>query len=153
MNIKNGKIKNINKKIVAGTLVFVLVAVPLTGCNAVSIDDIKYIKNEQGYVQSIDSIRKDTLKYCGIYKVRNIKEDKLYYTICLRDDFNGTYEVKYYDIFTGEELKHSNYSFHLVEILDEYLVEDKETYKEEELREILNIFVDNLEKSKKLVKE
>lgn len=153
MKINKGIVRNINKKLITGTLVVAFMATSLVGCASVSIDDIKYKKDEQGYVQSIDTIGKDTLKYCGIYKVRNIKEDKLYHTICLRDDFNGTYQVKYYDAFTGQELKYSDYAFHMVDVLDEYLKEDKTEYTEEELRGILNKYLEKEEQYKKLVKE
>ena len=153
MHFSKGKIQNINKKILTGSLALILLTTGLTGCASVSIEDIKYKKNEQGYVQSLETIKNDTLKYCGIYKVRNNKEDKLYYTICLRDDFNGTLQVKYYDIFTGEELKYSDCVFNMVEVLDDYLDSEKTEYKEEELKNILNEFVQKEESYKKLVKE
>jgi len=146
-------IKNINVKVISGILAFTLVT-SLSGCANVSIDNIKYKKDEQGYVQCIENtIGINTLKYCAIYKVRNVEEQKLYHTICLRDDFNGTYQVKYYDIFTGEELKHSNYNFRMIEDLDDYLEQDKLEYTEEELREMLNKFLQKEQQYKKLVKE
>ena len=155
MKFSKGIVKNVNKRLLAGAFAATIIATGLTGCTgAVSIDDIKYKKDEKGYVQNIqENISVDTLKYCEIYKVYDQKEEKRFYTICLRDDFNGSYHVKYYDIFTGVELVYSDYRFLSVGSLDEYLVEDKTEYSEEELRGMLNSFVETKENQKQLVKE
>ena len=51
MNIKNGRIKNMNKKLIATALAFTLVTVPLTGCEG--YETFEYTTNEQGeYVAS-----------------------------------------------------------------------------------------------------
>lgn len=144
MKFSKGVLNNVNKKLIASTLAVAFTLTSLTGCKDVSINDIKYIKNNQGYVQGIDTVKKETLEYCGVYKVRNIKEERLYYTICLRDDFNGTYEVKYYDIFNGEELKYSDYTFNEVETLSDYLDKEKKEYTEIELKEILDKYNEKL---------
>ena len=52
MKFSKGTVKNINKKLLAGTLALTILATGLTGC--VSIKDIKYTTNEQGYVQGIE---------------------------------------------------------------------------------------------------
>ena len=155
MKFSKGIVKNVNKKLIASTLAVTLITTGLTGCiNDVSIDDIKYTTNDQGLVQGIEnSVSSETLKYCSIYKVYNQQLESRYYTICLRDDFNGSYAVKYYDIFTGQELKYSDYVFREVEILDDYLDKNKKEYTELELKEILNQFVQTQQQNKQLVKE
>ena len=154
MKFSKGVLKNINKKLIASSLAVAFTLTSLVGCASVSIDDIKYKKDEQGYAQSIENtVSINTLKYCGIYKVRNVKENKLYHTICLRDNFNESHQVKYYDIFTGQELKYSDYAFNMIEELDGYLEQEKSEYKEEELRGILNKYLEKEEQYKKLVKE
>jgi hypothetical protein len=144
MKIKQGRIKNINKKLVAGALVFVLVSVPLTGCDAISIDNINYVVNEQGNMGF--TVDYNTLQYCSFYRVYNNKLDKEYFTICLIDEYNGSYFIKTYDIFTKEELKISENSFRAIKPVNHYLEElgmVKESYTETELNELLELFCSN----------
>ena len=140
MKIRNGKIKHISKKLIAGALTFALVA-PLAGCDAISIDNINYVVSEQGTASfTIDS---KTLEYCSFYRVYNNKLDKEYYTIALRDEFNGSYFIKIYDIFTKEQLKISESSFNAITSVNHYLEEmniDKESYTDIELKEFLDGF-------------
>lgn len=153
MKIKQGRIKNINKKLVAGALVFALALVPLAGCDAISIDNINYVTNEQGNIDfTIDS---NTLYYCSFYEVHNNETNEDYYTIGFRDEYNGSYFIKIYDVFTKEELKVSEKSFRSIKQVNHYLDEldmVKQSYTEAELREVLNTFVENQEKNKQLVK-
>ena len=154
MKIKQGRIKNINKKIVAGALTFALIGVPLAGCDAISIDNIKYVSNEQGNMDF--SIDYATLEHCSFYRVYNNKIDEEYYTICLIDEYNGSYFIKTYDIFTKEEIKISENSFKAITAVSHYLKEldmVKESYTDDELKEVLNIFIEKQEKNKQLVKE
>ena len=46
MKFSKGNIKNINKKLLAGTLALTLLTTGLSGCT--SIKDIEYRRNEQG---------------------------------------------------------------------------------------------------------
>ncbi len=157
MDVRKGRINNINKKIIAGALVFALAGVPLAGCNAVSIDDIKYSTNVNGDIQGIDGVvSSNTLNYCSFYTVYNNETNERYCTIGLMDEWNGTYFIKYYDIFTKEELVPAKFSFKSIKSVNEYLNEInkiKQEYTEEELKQILNMFVETLEGNKKLVKE
>lgn len=144
MKIKNGKIRNISKKIVAGALTFALVGVPLAGCDAISIDNINYVSKEQGNIGF--TIDYTTLEHCSFYRVYNNKIDKEYYTICLIDEYNGSYFIKTYDIFTKEELKISESSFRAIKPVRHYLEEldmVKESYTETELNELLELFCSN----------
>lgn len=153
MKFSKGKLKNINKKLVTGALVFALASFPLAGCDAISIDNINYVTNEQGDMAfTIDC---NTLEHCSFFRVYNNKIDKEYYTIGLIDEYNGSYFIKTYDIFTKEEIKISECSFKAITAVSHYLKDldmVKESYTEEELKEILNIFLENQEKSKQLVK-
>lgn len=138
------RIKNINKKILAGTLAFILVATPLTGCAEVSIDDIKYTVNEEGASSILGSVDYDTLTYCSFYTVYDRETDERYYTIGLRDDWSPNFYVSYYDIFTGERLKNDRYAIKSIASLEEYLSEldnVKDAYTEEELKNILDSFI------------
>lgn len=144
MKIKNGKIKNISKKLVAGVLTFALVGAPLTGCDAISIDNIKYVSNEQGNMDF--TIDYKTLEYCSFYKVYNNKLDKEYYTIGLRDEYNGSYFIKVYDIFTKEEIMISDGTFRSIKQVNHYLEEldmTKDLYTDDELKEVLETFCAN----------
>ena len=154
MKIKNGKIKNLSKKIIAGVLTFSLVGVPLTGCDAISIDNISYKENEQGNISF--TVNRENLNYCSFYRVYNNKIDKEYYTIAFKDEFNGSYLIKYYDIFTKEEIKYSENSFRAVISVNDYLEGldlTKDLYTDDELKEVLDTFIEKQEKNKQLVKE
>lgn len=149
MKIKNGKIKNINKKLIAGLLTFTLITVPLTGC--LSIDDISYSRDESGYINGIDgTVSYDFLKHCRFCKVQNNITNESYYTI----GFNITtyrYESGY-DIFTRQDWYKGDFELEVydsVEIWLENFNKVKEEYTEEELREILNIFVEKQQQKKK----
>lgn len=156
MKFSKGKINNINKKLIASALVLTLVSTGLTGCSDVSIEDIRYVQNEQDSKPGISgTVNYETLKYCAFYKVYNNKTNERYYTIALQDAYNGSYMVKYYDIFTGEQLNYSDYAFKSIDTVENYLVDldiIKQEYTEQELKELLNIFINNQEKSKQLVK-
>lgn len=151
------KINNISKKALAGAMAFVLITTGLSGCSDVSIEDISYVQTEQDNAPSIEgTVSYETLKYCAFYKVYNNKTEERYYTIALQDAYNGSYMVKYYDIFTGHQLDYSDYAFKSIDTVENYLVDldmVKEEYTKEELNNLLNIFLNNQEKNKQLVKE
>jgi len=154
VKFSKGKFKNINKKLIASALALTLTSFSLAGCDDISISSINYSTNEQGDMDF--TVNYDILKHCSFFRVYNNKIDKEYYTIGLIDEYNGSYFIKTYDIFTKEEIKISECSFKAITAVSHYL-EDldmvKESYTEEELKEILNIFLENYEKSKQLVKE
>ena len=68
------KIQNINKKLIAGVLTFALAAIPLTGCDAVSLDNISYKTNTNGEMSF--TVSKEILNYCSFYRVYNNKINK-----------------------------------------------------------------------------
>lgn len=157
MNLKKGKVNNINKKLIASLAALTLVTTGLTGCSNVAIEDINYVVNSEDGTKSISgTVSYETLKYCGFYKVYNNKTDERYYTIALQDEYNGSYMVKYYDIFTGEQLNYSDYAFKSIDTVERYLVDlnmVKDKYTKEELQELLNVFINNQKVEKQLVKE
>ena len=160
MEFGKGKFNNINKKLIAGALALTFVTTGLTGCSDVSISEISYTVNEQDGSKSIDgAVGYETLKYCSFYRVYNNKTNVKYYTIALQDAYNGSYMVKYYDIFTGQYLNYSDYAFKSIDTVENYLINldmVKEEYTVEELKELLNKFIEteinSQEKSKQLVK-
>lgn len=154
MKFSKGKVNNINQKLISGALAFALLTTGLTGCSDVSISEISYTVNEQDGSQNIDgTVSYETLKCCSFYKVYNPnKPNGKYYTIALKDDYNGTLFVKYYDIFTGVELKYGNHGFQSIETVENYLINldmVKKEYTEEELKGLLNKFIETEINSKK----
>lgn len=154
MKIKNGKIRNLNKKLIAGALTFVLITVPLTGCDARTVldDNISYETNESGYISGITgTVSYEFLKNCRFCKVENKITEETYYTI----GFNvRTYRwIEGYDIFTKQDFSKGRYGLEIVDSVVlwlENLNKAKTEYTEEELREVLNIFIEKQEaKSKK----
>ena len=141
------KFNNISKKAIASAMSFVLITTGLAGCSNVSIEDISYVENEHDNTKAINgTVNYETLKHCAFYKVYDNKSPKgKYYTIALQDEYNGSYFVKYYDIFTGVELKYSNYGFKSIEAVENYLISldmVKKEYTEEELKGLLNKFIE-----------
>lgn len=159
MKFNKGIVKNFNKRLLAGAIALTFAATPLVGCSDVSINDIEYTTNDQGYVRKIeDTVSYNVLEYCSFYTVYNNKTNEKYYTIGLKDEWNGTYFIKYYDIFTKQELVYSDYAFHSIDSVKDYLTEQnniKKQYTLEDLKQILSQFVDEYEKSneKTLVKK
>lgn len=153
MKISKGIIKNVNKRLLCGALVLTLLTIPLTGCSDISIEDINYTTNAQGEMDfTIDS---KTLGYCSFFEVYNKKLDKKYYTIGFIDEYNGSYFIKIYDIFTKEELKISDGTFRSIKRVDHYLQEldmVKDSYTEAELKDLLDEFIQTKEQNKQLIK-
>lgn len=145
--------KSINKKLLTGAVVLVLSTTSLTGCY--TINDIEHTTNEQGYIQGIDgTVSYDFLSFCDFYKITNKITGDEYYTVVLQN--GGSFR----DIFTRQELKLSGEQFELVyiDVVENYLNYFnliKDEYTEEEIREILNKFIETQEKetTKELVKE
>lgn len=153
MNIKSGRIKNINKKIIAGTLALTLLTFGLSGC--ASIKDIEYRKNEQGYVDGIENnVSYRLLEYCKFCKIENKITEETYYTIVYNP--NNYRWVEGYDIFTGQNLFEGSYNLEIIDSVKKWLNNlnmIKNEYTEEELKGILNAFIEKQEKNKQLVKE
>lgn len=145
--------KSMNKKIIAGTLALTLITSGLSGCT--SIKDIEYKRNEQGYVEGFENnVSYNFLKKCRFCKIENKITEETYYTIVY--GASNYRWVEGYDLFTGQNLFEGSYSLEILDSVKTWLVNlnmVKDEYTEEELKELLNVFIEKQEKNKQLVKE
>lgn len=141
--------KKINIKKGAVALAFIT-TIALTTPACASISDISYEKNASGYIDSIEgTVSYSFLESCRFAKITNNITGETYYTIVLREGI----VYKSYDIFTkqyldsmdGETIFENEYFDNVVVWLNA-LNMTKSEYTEEELREILNIFIASQEK-------
>ena len=148
--------KKINIKKGAIALAFIT-TIALTTPACASINDITYATDASGYIDSIEgTVSYKFLESCNFVKVINNVTDATYYTIVLREGITA----KPYDIFTkqylnsmyGETIFEKEYYDNVVAWLNA-LNMTKSEYTEEDLRELLNIFIEKQEKDKQLVKE
>jgi len=147
------KIKNINKRLITLALTSTLVLTP--GCKR-AIDDVVYATDEHGYISSIDQkLSYDFLTKCRFCKVKNNITEEEYYTV-------GIHVSNYrmpegYDVFTRQDFFKGDFELEIFDKLESWLINlnmVKSEYTEEELRELLNIFIKKQEeKDKQLVKE
>ena len=148
MKIDKGIVKNINRKLIAGGLALTLV----TSAGCTTINNIKYKRDEQGYITGIDgTVSYNILKDCGIFEVQNKVTQEKYYTIIYSPGYFYSY-----DLFTRQIINKDAFEFHIcdnVTVCLNGLNKIKEEYTEEELREILNEYVSTQEKNKQFVKE
>ena len=155
MKINKGTIKNINKKLLASGLALTLFT--SAGCKISS--EIKYKKDDQGYVVGIDgSISKESLSDCYLCKVENKITASEYYTIIKKTHVFAE-RVSFYkktDLFTNQYLSNDSFEFSDEISVVDYLNTNgkiKDEYTEEELKQILDEYVSTLDNNKKLVKE
>lgn len=156
MNIKSGKIKNINKKIFAGVLCLVLLTPTFVSCTTTDINEVNYSMNKDGSVIGINgTVSYDVIKECEIYKVTDKESLSTFYVIALFE--RGWFDTYLYDIFTKED--YTNRRFILNEKLKslEYYLNEfdmvKDEYTEEELKNILDQFYDKYSNLKVKVKK
>ena len=155
MNIKKGKIRNINKKLIAGALVFTLVAVPLTGCQ--ENEGFSYEINVQGEYIALGNVEYDFLKQCLFLVVENSKYDTIEYYIVKENTI-----FYYVDIFNNKTVidknREENRKILVNEKLSDYLYATnniKASYTVEEVKLIFEQLKENYLKqnNKELVKE
>lgn len=152
MKISKGTVKNINKKLIASILAMSLTAT-LSGCSF--IRDVNYSRDDDGYISGIDGVVFERNLYdCYFMKVQNNITDETYYTIGLLN----YWDKSYYDIFTSQYLgKEEIFEIEKMDWIKDWinaLGMSKDRYTEEELRNLLNIFIEKQEeKDKQLVKE
>lgn len=101
MNIKNGRINNINKKLIATALAFTLVAIPLTGC--AESENFEYSTNEQGQYVASGNVEYDFLKQCSFLVVENSKYNTIEYYIVKENTI-----FYYSDIFNDKNVIRQN---------------------------------------------
>lgn len=105
MKIKNGKIKNINKKLISGALVFTLVMVPLTGCEG--YEKFEYTTNEQGEYVASGRIDYELLSGYYFLVIENSTYNVVEYYIADEIKHTGVYSPTYStyeDIFSGQQI-------------------------------------------------
>lgn len=147
MKFAKGTIGNVNKRLIVGALSLTLLTTTLSGCGF-KIDDVNYIRNEQGYIDEIDgTISYEFLSnYCIFCKVQNNLTGNEYYTIAYRPSkvvpvWNS---YTYFNIFNNQNLKTSNNTYNEIDNVENYLIElnmFKSEYTEEDLRQVLNMFI------------
>lgn len=170
MKKNNVRIKNLNKKLLAGALIITFAASPLTGCanvnNKVNDDNSQIVINN-----TMDSSFVRSLK---VIEIKTEESNSLFLTVRTRIDDDNNTNYYYYNILrsysfvvaaknVGDEpndLGDSNGKFTLVkeidfsEALDEYGYNKKE-YTKEDLEEIFELVESNykFENNKTLVKK
>ena len=151
--------KKINIKKGAIALAFIT-TIALTTPACASISDISYEKNASGYIDSIEgTVSYSVLEDCYFVRVNNKITDEVYYTMMLHKADSVSFVC--FDIFTRQVIAGNEKTKEIfdVETCDEVtdwlraLNMVKDEYTEEDLREILNIFIEKQEKDKQLVKE
>lgn len=160
--MKTNKVKfgYVNKKLVAGLLSLGLVSSTLVGCPAVTLSQVEYKTDENGYIVSIEGTISEALLHdCSFSKVTNNITEETYYTIVV--DCFSSYDASYnsYDLFTDQNLTKGNFEIEQIDSVDTYLIafnKLKSEYTDEDLRGILNEFIaiqEKKEEDKKLIKE
>ena len=150
--------ENINKKLLVGALTLAFTATSLVGCT--TIESIDYTTNEQGYVNGFSSkiSYEEIRKKCSFVKVKNNITNEEYYTIRISLFTADLLEFNCFDLFTSQDLSLGDFETEYVADVNKYLIAYnmvKDEYTEEELREVLNIFIENQEKdnTKQKIKE
>ena len=149
--------KKINIKKGAIALAFIT-TIALTTPACASINDITYATNASGYIDSIEgTVSYELLEKCYFARITNKITDETYYTIMYHKNKPGYICI---DTFTKQTVYGEGFNdFFDIECYDgitdwlNVLNMVKDEYTEEELREILNIFIEKQEKDKQLVKE
>jgi len=149
MKLKNGKIGNINKKILAGALVLVLTTTALVACKS-NTSDITYITDESGNIVGFNGTINfyDLANYSFVEVKNNIKNEEYYTIACFKENKPGKIS-SINDIFTNEDLNSNTFETNIHCNVAEYLLINNMTlaeYTEENLREALNLFISNQEK-------
>lgn len=165
MKINKGKILNINKRLISGGLSLTLVTLSLTGCG--TNGRLEYEINEHGDNVCVSEASYDYLKECKVLVFE--KNSKI--MVCLAKEVNyDTYYnnyTAYYNIFGEQEIyrdgRDGNEKINSLKLLSNepfvnYLIEYdkiKDTYTEQELKEIVDMIRDDYQKenNKELVKE
>ena len=164
MNIKSGKIRNINKKLVAGMLTFALVMVPLTGCETKTYENFKDSINEQGHYVASGKIEYNLLKSHCFLVIENSTYNVTEFYIANEINQNcSPSSTIYIDIFSDQIIfdfvpKNDNRQMLVCDKIEDYLCATnniKASYTVEEVRLILEQLKENYLKqnNKELVKE
>ena len=146
MKLKNGKIKNINKKLLTGALVFTLISTSFVACSAEGKFD--YNVNEQGEYEVSGTLDYNNLKKCCFLVIKNNTYDtnEYYITYKTTNYYRGTItNHEYYDVLNNQLVfdtkANSSRNILLEENISDYLYATnniKSTYTKEDVEEILD---------------
>ena len=160
MKFSKGKINNINKKLLVGTIAFTLLTIPLSSCSGTKLE---YEMNDKGQMVCIENIK---YRYLQKYKVLVLGEGENQYFYIVRLEHKNSritneFGNKYYDIFGDNLVYNDNIesSFKMITVLDlnNYLVSYnliQEEYSEQDIKGILEIIESDYNKKteKQLIK-
>lgn len=150
-----GTISNIGKKILMGSIVFILTTSTLTGCKAYGFD---YKKNNEGIRYATGTVDNKYIENCCYIEIKNPSNGNIDGYITVKENSYG--EIKYFDIFTldiiyiEENDKYKDIEVVNIISIDEYLDknnEKKDEYNVEYMEELLEQIVSE-STEKKLVK-
>ena len=167
MKFSKGVVKNINKKLLTGTLILTLVTTPLTGCSSSTMDcnRFEYSVNEQGEYDVSGTVDYEVLKEYYFLVVENSSYNTTEFYICYKDFHHRKYQQSYntyYNIFNNQEIfdesLEDNRTILFSGKLEDYLFaynKIKANYKKEDVEQILEEMKKNYlkENNKQLVKE
>lgn len=149
-----GTVKNISKKLLIDSIVFILSTTSLTGCKAYGFD---YNKNNDGIRYATGTVDNNYMKDCYYIQIYNPKFENIESYITVKQNEDG--KIKYLDVFTLDTIYIENdEAIDVVNIIcvDEYLTKngiEKSEYNVEDMEEILEkMGEESPNKTKKLVK-
>lgn len=166
MEIKKGKVNNINKRILIGTITLALVNGSFVGCS--SVQSFQYSTNEQGEIVTEGTTDYNYLKECYFIVVENPDYEMTEFYIASKVQRYYSHlpvsDTYYYSVLNGKEVystvdnAESNRTLKFETKLDDYLFsmnEIKSTYTKEDVEIILDQMEKNYikENDKELVKE
>lgn len=93
--IKNGTVRNISKKILVGSIVFVLSTATLTGCKAYGFS---YKENNEGIRYATGIVDNKYINNCYVIQIYNNSFDNYEYYMTVKEDEYD--QIKYLDVFT-----------------------------------------------------
>lgn len=150
-----GVIGNISRKILTGSIIFVLSTTALTGCKAYGFT---YKDNSEGIRYATGTVDNKYIENCCYIEIKNPSNETIEGYITVKENSYG--EIKYFDIFTLDTIYiEENEEYKDIEVvniisIDEYLNKNngkKDEYNVEYMEEILEQIVSE-STEKKLVK-
>lgn len=153
MKLNNIKIKNINKKLLAGALSFTLLTTGLVGCST-DMSDFNYNVNEQGEYEISGTIDYNLLKNYYFIVIENTNYDTTEYYICKKISTGGVVgpsQAIFYNIFSEYDDVYSDGTSATRKLLFEDMVANylyatnniKANYTKEDVEQILQGMTEN----------
>ena len=119
-----GVIGNISKKILTGSVIFVLSTTALTGCRAYGFS---YVNNNEGIRYATGTVDNDYIENCYYIEIKDPNYENVESYMAVKENSYG--ETKYFDVFT----------------LDTIYIEENNEYKNIEVVNIISVdeYLDN----------